>query len=259
MLPPRTLTAKSIERRADIARKAATLFDAKGYHQATMEDIAAEVGLRKSTLYHHVASKEEILFLIHEEFVDLLMALQAEPDRTSFSPEHRLLATMTDLIRLMSTHRAHVRVFFEHHRELPAPYRDRIAEKRDAYFALVSQSIEDAVYAGVFEVPDVHLAALAVFGMCNWAYTWYRPDGRQSPDDIAGFFWDWLTNGMRPRSQRRRGAATPKSPAGGHSGHSGHSDHAGNAVPRSRADNDQPSEGPSRDADQSGSRLRRRP
>lgn len=185
-------------RRDQIVRHAAALFDRHGYHQTTMIDVANDVGIKKPTLYHYVASKEEILFLIHEEFVDLLIAAQQARAALTDSPDELLLGTMVDILRLMETHHSYVRVFFEHHRELPpGALRDAITAKRDTYFDDVREMIARGAEAGVFIVPDPRLAALAMFGMCNWAYTWYRPDGPHRPDDIARWFWGWLVTGLR--------------------------------------------------------------
>jgi len=162
-----------------------------------MEEIAADVGIKKPTLYHYVSSKEQILFLIHEEFVDLLIAAQRDRAAVTQSPEELLLGTMTDILQLMDTHRAHVRVFFEHHRELPHDLKAVISKKRDEYFDHVCNVVLRGMADGQFIVPDARLAALALFGMCNWAYTWYRNDGGYDADLIARWFWGWLITGLR--------------------------------------------------------------
>lgn len=185
------------ERLPMIIEQAALLFDGRGYHQTTMEDIAEEVGIKKPTLYHYVSSKDEILFFIHEEFVDLLFACQAEPERAELSSDQKLRETMRDLIRLMTTHRSHVRVFFEHHRELTEPFRSVIDEKRDAYFACVVGIIAAGIEDGTYQLKTPELGALAMFGMCNWAYTWFRADGEYSADVTADLFWNWLSVGFR--------------------------------------------------------------
>ena len=73
-------------------------------------------------------------------------------------------------MELMETHRGHVRVFFEHHRELPAEARGPIRLKRGRYEKIVEGLIGEGIELGVFRDTDPHMAALATFGMCNWAY-----------------------------------------------------------------------------------------
>lgn len=204
-----------LQRLPAIIEQAALLFDGRGYHQTTMEDIAEEVGIKKPTLYHYVSSKEEILYFIHEEFVELLFACQAEPERAEMTSDMKLRATMRDLIRLMTTHRSHVRVFFEHHRELTDPFRSVISKKRDAYFDCIVKIIAAGIDDGTYLIETPELGALAMFGMCNWAYTWLRDDGEYSADVTADLFWQWLSVGFRTSSgsiEPMRSASSPGLP-----------------------------------------------
>ena len=190
----------STERRQQIVARAAGLFDQSGYASTTMDDIARDVGVAKPTLYHYFPSKDDILHAIHEEFIDLLIERHDARTGTGLPPEHLLLEVMADILELMETHRGHVRVFFEHHRELPAEARGPIKVKRDRYERIVEELVEEGMASGVIRTTDAHLAALAAFGMCNWAYQWYRPGGPHSTRGIAETFWGLLTDGLAPRS-----------------------------------------------------------
>src|SRR5207244_12253318 len=128
-------------KRREIGSRAAELFDREGYHTTNLERLAERVSLRKPTLYHYFASKEEILFWIHEEFIDLVIEKQRRrpPDLVA---REALREVMSDLFELMDTHRGYVRVFFEHHRELSGRARTTIARKRDAYEARVGELVQ---------------------------------------------------------------------------------------------------------------------
>jgi AcrR family transcriptional regulator len=176
------------ERRQQIISLAAGLFDQSGYSSTTMDDIAREVGVAKPTLYHYFPSKDDILHAIHEEFIDLLIGRHEARAGTGLRPEQLLLEAMADILELMETHRGHVRVFFEHHRELPAEARGPIRIKRDRYEKIVEDLIGEGMEMGVLRQTDPHLATLATFGMCNWAYQWYRPKGPQTIGQISEYF-----------------------------------------------------------------------
>jgi AcrR family transcriptional regulator len=184
------------ERRQQIITLAASLFDQGGYASTTMDDIAREVGVAKPTLYHYFPSKDDILHAIHEEFIDLLISRHEARAGTGLRPEQLLLEAMADILELMETHRGHVRVFFEHHRELPAEARGPIRVKRDRYEQIVEGLIGEGIKLGVFRHTDPHLATLATFGMCNWAYQWYRPGGALRSREIAYRFWNYLVYGL---------------------------------------------------------------
>src|SRR2546427_292590 len=61
-------------RRIEIRRAAADLFEANGYFETSVNDIAELLGMSKATIYHYFSSKEEILFSIHDAFTTRLLA-----------------------------------------------------------------------------------------------------------------------------------------------------------------------------------------
>lgn len=184
------------ERRQQIVSLAAELFDKSGYTSTTMDDIAREVGVAKPTLYHYFPSKDHILHAIHEEFIDLLIERHEARAKTGLRADQLLLEAMADILELMETHRGHVRVFFEHHRELPEESRGEVKVKRDRYESYVEGLIRDGIRDGIFRETDPHLATLATFGMCNWAYQWYRPGKGLRSREVAYQFWNYMVYGI---------------------------------------------------------------
>jgi len=186
------------ERRAQIVAAAANLYDRRGYSNTSMDELASELGIAKPTLYHYFSSKDEILHAIHEEFIDLLLDRHAERAESALAPADALLAVMTDVLSLMQTHRGHVRVFFEHFRELAPRDRIPVRRKRKAYEDIVCEIILDGIDKGVFKPIDARMATMAVFGMCNWAYQWYSPQ-RGGYQAIAQTFHEFIMYGMASR------------------------------------------------------------
>jgi TetR/AcrR family transcriptional regulator, cholesterol catabolism regulator len=184
------------QRRAEVIDLAAQLFDERGYASVSMEQIAAAVGIAKPTLYHYFRSKDEILRGIHESFIGILLARQDERERLGLSPADLLLGAMTDIYGLMETHRGHVRVFFEHHRDLPAPVREQIRARRDRYQQQIHAAIAAGARDGLFREVDTQAATLAVFGICNWAYQWWRPGSGTDPALTAQKMWDLVMRGL---------------------------------------------------------------
>jgi TetR/AcrR family transcriptional regulator, cholesterol catabolism regulator len=192
---PADATAADV-RRAQVIALAAELFDARGYANVTMEQLAVAAGIAKPTLYHYFRAKDEILRGIHEEFIDLLLDRQGERQRLAMSPADLLLGAMTDILGLMETHRGHVRVFFEHYRELPDPVREDIRVKRDRYQNMVRDAVAEGIQAGLFRGVDADIATLTIFGMCNWAYQWWRPGSGADPAHTAQRMWDLIMRGL---------------------------------------------------------------
>ncbi|MFF0366427.1 TetR family transcriptional regulator [Micromonospora sp. NPDC005087] len=214
--PPRRSRADAArdngrERRKLIADRSAELFNRDGYHQTSMAQIAAAAGVAKATLYHYFPSKGQILFFIHDEFMGVLLdGLQSHADR-GLTPAQRLLETMTDILRLNETHPGHVRVFFEHFRELTAEEQAAATPKRDFMFATVAGIIRAGIEDGTFRDVDPDLAAFEIFGMCNWAYQWFRPGGLMDAKTVAEKFWDYAARGLLAEGSaaRRPAPAVP--------------------------------------------------
>lgn len=184
------------DKRRDIVSTAARLFETEGYSTTSMTAIARANGLAKPSLYHYFASKDDILFAIHDEFINLLTERRDRRAEALLSPEDELREVFGDVFELMDSHRGHVRVFFEHYRELPEHQQEVIRVKRDDYEGWVEGIVRDGNESGTFRQVNPRLVTLALFGMTNWAYQWYRSSGPMTSRQIAVHFWDYLICGI---------------------------------------------------------------
>jgi AcrR family transcriptional regulator len=196
----RVLTTSGTSRRDELIDLAAQMFDRTGYHQTSMAQLAAAAGVAKATLYHYFASKEQILIAIHGVFMDPLLDAHQRRLGRSITAGHLLLEAMCDIVELMRSHRGYVRVFFEHHRDLPEPERTAVAERRRIYQSMIQDVIEQGIAGGEFRT-DINpgIAALTVFGACNWTYQWYDPTGPLTPRDVAFEMWKYIRDGLAVR------------------------------------------------------------
>lgn len=183
-------------RRDEIITKAAQVFDRTGYNRASMDDVAEAVGIAKPTLYHYFRGKEEILFEIHQEFITRLIRQNEARRDAGLSPRQELLEIMGDILDLMETHRGHVRVFFEHIRDLPQEQREVVRGQRDTYHRMVEDALARGIQLGEFRPVDVRMVSLGLFGMCNWAYQWYQSEGPLRPREVAYSMWGLLVYGI---------------------------------------------------------------
>jgi len=195
-------TASGESKRRLLVSRAAQLFDEEGYHATSVEDVAEACGIRKPTLYHYFKSKDEILYAIHDEFIDMLVAREHERAKLELSAEQALFEVAGDFMDLLATHRGHVRVFLEHYRELAEEPKAAIKRKRDLYEGSVRSIFERGAAAGEFREIDPRMCMLAFAGMCNWAYHWYDPAGRLSGRQVAFTFWDLFVRGLQGAPER---------------------------------------------------------
>lgn len=186
----------ALERRHEIVGKAAELFDEMGYYPTSMDDIAQAVGLAKPTLYHYFRSKDSILVAIHDVIISLLHERQLAREAEAASPAEQLHGVMFDIIDLMRTHPSHVRVYFEHRRELPPEPMQEAQEARNKYFYSVRKLFEAGQRRGDF-TGDPNLSTIALFSLCNSAYHWYgTQDGNYTTREAADYFHALMLSGI---------------------------------------------------------------
>src|SRR4051812_4516852 len=78
-------------RRAELTRIAARLFAEKGYQGTSLADLAEELGMQKPSLYHHIASKEDLLWEVASDGAAAFhAALDAVPEEAPAVEKIRL-------------------------------------------------------------------------------------------------------------------------------------------------------------------------
>ena len=182
--------------RDHILEAAAQIFSEKGYHAASMQDIAKAVCLQKASLYHHVSSKQEILFDLLERALDLLIEQQEMVLALPLAPEEKLRQAMKVYMQILTAHQALSSVLLLEHRSLEPELRLRHIPKRDRYEVLWRALIQEGKNAGFFDSADPIFAARALLGVMNWTITWYKPGGPLTAEQIANEYADLLLNGL---------------------------------------------------------------
>ena len=179
-----------------ILHHASELFDQVGYHAATMDDLAAMVGLAKPSLYYYFRSKEAILYeLSYAGVVHLTEQLQSRSGM-GLTSSQAILEAMADVLQMAHEHPGWMRVLVEFTGALSDESRDRILALRETYQQELEKIVGQAMDNGDIRRADVVLATRAIFGMCNWAYRWIKPEDQ--PRQIAYMFWDVAFNGLHP-------------------------------------------------------------
>ena len=201
----KVMTAAHDDKRQQIIERCAELFDAGGYHRATMQMLADEVGLGKPTLYHYFRSKTEILYAIHQQHIAALIDGLDSEQRRGASQEELLVHACRDIIEEIAEHPGYVRAFFEHRGELDEPKRTDIRKRRQEYFAKICGIIKSGIADGVFRKCDIEITAYGFLGMCSWAYQWYPTmTEKVVPQKLAEMLCDTFLKGlMKPPAKQR--------------------------------------------------------
>jgi TetR/AcrR family transcriptional regulator, cholesterol catabolism regulator len=185
--------------RPDIIEAATRVFSRRGYHAASMVEIAEEVGMRKPSLYHHVRKKEDLLFAIHDQLIDELIEQTMSALSTSPTPEAKVREILRVCMSFVARHRDGVTVFLHERRAVSGQRWSELVVKRDFYEKMVSRVIADGVEAGDFVDLPPDIAARGVVAMANWGYTWFNPQGKLSAETVSDLFADIALKGLLVR------------------------------------------------------------
>lgn len=179
-----------------ILEAAAQIFSEKGFHAASMQDIARSVNLQKASLYHHVSSKQEILLDLLDRALDILIDRIGEVVSQSGPPEEKLPQAIQIYLQTLTDQRGLAVVLLFEHRSLNDEFRSRHIPRRDRFESLWRDLIQEGIETGVFNCDDPAQPARALLGVMNWTLTWYRSDGPLTAQDIADQYAGLFLKGL---------------------------------------------------------------
>lgn len=183
--------------RDDILDAAAQVFRQKGFHGASMADIAGAVNLQKASLYHHVSSKQEILLALLDRALDMLFEQMVTFAEQPVSADKKMRQMVHAYLHLLAENSDLSSVLLFEHRSLEPDQHARHIPNRDRFETLWRDVLDDGVRTEIFDCSDTALATRALMGVLNWTLTWYRPEGSLSIEQIADHYTDLLLCGLK--------------------------------------------------------------
>ena len=171
----------------EVLDAAARVFARRGYAEATVQDVANEVGILKGSLYHYISTKEDLLYrlfeLVHEQVESIKLAAEAATD---LNPVERLELYVHKQVQYNLENIERISIYY-HDLGLLGPERLAIVQaERRAHNSFVTELIKEAQSAGLTDnTLDARMLANCVFGTIIWTYRWYKPNGRISRQSIA--------------------------------------------------------------------------
>ena len=198
-------------RKADIIRCFGQLVAEHGYDAVSLRDVAETLEISKGTILHHFQSKDRLLEQVHSEYMQRRLqearSFLAELD----SPAEQVRALIYQLMYAEAHDRAATVAFGrEIVRFASEDVMAEVRKMRDEYSGLLRSAIRRGMDSGQFVDGDPAIVALQIFGMCNWSWTWYRPEGKWSADDIAQTFTTVLFRGLIAGRRPRLSPAVPE-------------------------------------------------
>ena len=176
---------------------AVRVFTERGYDGTSMEQLSRAAGITKSSIYHHVTGKEELLSRSLDRALDGLFGVLDSPGAVQGRAVDRLEHVVRGSVRVLADELPHVTLLLRVHGNTPVQRR-ALARRRE-FDRVVSDLVVQAEIEGDLTTADGALTARLVFGMVNSIVEWYRPGRSIDADSLADTVVGIVLDGLRRR------------------------------------------------------------
>jgi AcrR family transcriptional regulator len=171
--------------RQRILGEAAKLFAKQGYHATGVAELSAAVGLGAGALYHHIGSKEQLLFEICRTHIEEVVELGEQLlDADDLSARDKLQRLARKHMQNVAERSVELRVTLRELDSLTGKRRRQMQALRDRTEQIWEQVVDQGRNSGELDGVDPIFVKVAL-GALNYSVLWYQADGALSPDEIA--------------------------------------------------------------------------
>jgi len=195
-------------KREAVIRAAARAFNRKGFHNTSLDDIAATLEVTKPTVYYYVSNKEQLLFQCFRAGVEQIRAAFREVRDLEAPARERLNAVLRHYGEAVASEFGWCMVRAEDQDLSPAMSRHIKALKSEIDQG-IRRLIREGVQDGSIEPCDAKMTAFALAGALNWIAHWYRDNQSMTGAQIAAAFVTIFEGGLRPRSASQVASRAP--------------------------------------------------
>jgi AcrR family transcriptional regulator len=164
------------------------LFATRGFEGTGIRLIAKEAKISLASLYNYMGTKEDLLDRLMQKSMRNLLEPAEEIAAENSDPQHRIVQLVNLHVRRHAEDSLLMMVGDTEIRSLTTEPRREVVALRDAYEHIWEDTVSAGLDAGLFSVPDVKLATLALLQMCTGISQWYSPRGRLSLDSVSDAF-----------------------------------------------------------------------
>ncbi|MEN8713883.1 MAG: TetR/AcrR family transcriptional regulator [Verrucomicrobiales bacterium] len=175
-------TPEGQARNDEIFTTAAQLMVLRGYAGTSMRDLAKAVGMTKAGLYHHISSKQDMLFQILQHAMEGLERTVIEPSKRITDPEERLREMIRLNVRGLFDHGLEFALLFPERRHLEPAQQQVVIQQIRNYRDLLSEAMRELASEGKLRDLDIDIAARHLMQTIAGIARWYDEDGGVSND-----------------------------------------------------------------------------
>jgi len=187
---------KSLKKKDEIQRVVARLFAHRGYHHTSMREIAREMGMNQSSLYHYFTSKEDVLFRLMNDAMDEVLRELEEIYAKDLSAEDKLKKVLHSYIRSYAGDQDRLILLVNEMNSLTESSRFILVDKQRQYVRLIKSILKGMFEQEKMREIDPAVSTFAFFGMVHYTIKWYHKDGPITVDELARLFVEIFTKGI---------------------------------------------------------------
>jgi TetR/AcrR family transcriptional regulator, cholesterol catabolism regulator len=202
-LRPNRLPTRFERRLSEILAHATDVFDEKGYEGASMRDLSRASGMSLAGLYYYFESKEKLLYLIQRHTFNTILERLRTRLQDVADPEQRIRVFIANHLEYFLANQKAMKVLSHEDEALKNGYGAEIAAIKREYVRACVGLMDELKRAQGLDFSS-RTAALSLFGMMNWIYTWYKPRVDGDAKELSREMGDIFLNGLRGRPAKRK-------------------------------------------------------
>lgn len=185
--------AQFANKRRAVIRSAGAAFRRRGYHNASMTEIAKTLGLTKAALYYYVKNKEEVLFECHAmayEAMDEILKMRPQSGQSGLD---FLTQIYTEFVTLLTDDGLSLLTDVD---SLSGDWKTEVLRRRGKIERQITKIVKAGMSDGSIRKADPRLTVFFFMGALNWLNAWYETGGRIDGADIASHFAAQMRSGI---------------------------------------------------------------
>lgn len=176
---------------------ATRLFARHGFEGTSVQDIVDAAGVTKGAMYHYYGSKDDLLYEVYHQLLTVQTARLEEIVASPGTPEERLRAAATDVIRTSLENLDDMIVFFRSLHMLPDDKQTQVRAERRYYQEKFRSLVDEGIAAGTFRGDISSDIVVHYFlSVVNQLGSWFRPDGPLSAEQVGELFTELFIGGL---------------------------------------------------------------
>jgi TetR/AcrR family transcriptional regulator, cholesterol catabolism regulator len=197
--------SKNRESSSQTSRKlieaAIDLFSRKGFKGTSIRDLAAEIGMTTSNIYHYFDTKEGLLAAIEQQTLEPITREFRRIASLDMPPLDRFVLLIRTHLAYLDVHRKESLIFSSLSEETFPPGRKDLNKKFQTETFFIYRSEIERLLSSIGMKKNSTILAFSTLGSIIWFLRWYRPDGDMAFDEVANAIIDYILSGITGNHQ----------------------------------------------------------